>query len=520
MQQVLYWVWLSLGLGIASPAAQLVLEKGLEPQSLYNMSLEQMIQMEIFSPKLCRKIKAQPLAKAEKICMRCQEKSDTIITAADKNYPQQLLALSDPPLVLYAKGNVPLLSQLHNLPVLTVVGTRKSSVYGARVAENMSLALSRAGFVIVSGLAVGIDAYAHYGALRAGKPTIAVLGCGTEVNYPVQNQQMRQKILESGGVLLSELEPDASPQPGYFPVRNRLLAGLAQGVLVVEAPERSGSLITAGHALAQGKDVFAVPSNIYDPKATGTLGLLRDGAIPAITPLDVAYPYFAPFAKWIQMEDLLRTAGRSVREQKPAPKDRQKKQEAKVTEKQSAGQSGAKDEARSLGEKQPSHEGQIQSVQPKPQEAPVQENPTENTIIKETLPHGYTRFAGENYAFEPEWQEEKKQLLEDYHRYLNELSEEKKGQKTIQKRKQETEKNSPSTIEHQEKETAEQSHFTPDILTEEQKKVYFALTKEPQNMTQLAAKCGMSIGELTAVLFEIGVPDPVRMYPGRLFSLS
>ena len=259
MDHTLYWLWLSLGLGTANPSAGAVIERQLDPSELFEMDIHGLLQLELFSPQQCRILKSVPLARAEKIVEHCQKKGYQLVTPQDSAYPNQLLSLPDLPLVLYVQGSMPLMEQLSDLPLISVVGTRDASDYGRYVAESMSYDLANAGMIVVSGLAVGIDAFAHYGAVRAGKKTVAVLGCGLDVPYPSQTQTLREHIVAGGGVVLSEQEPSAKPSKGYFPVRNRLIAGLSQGVLVVEAPERSGALISASCALEQGKDVFAVP---------------------------------------------------------------------------------------------------------------------------------------------------------------------------------------------------------------------------------------------------------------------
>lgn len=464
MQDAVYWIWLSLGLGIASPAARTVIEKELDAKTIYQTDMTALIQQEIFTAPLWNRIKSQPLQKAEKIVRHCQQKGYHIITIRDSCYPQQLLSLADPPLVLYAEGSWELLGKMHNLPVLAVVGTRNPSAYGARVSENMSYDLARAGFIIVSGLAQGIDAHAHYGALQAEKKTIAVLGCGLDVRYPVQNQQLRQRILQTGGTVLSELIPESSVNGRYFPTRNRLIAGLSQGVLVVEAAKRSGSLHTASHALEQGKDVFAVPSDIYDPKAAGTLGLIRDGAIPAISTLDIAYPYFAHFANSIEQEKLLPSQKRPV-----YYKEKQLRPQQWVQE--------GKDRQTNTIKKQQT----MRSVQPH---------------FDWTLLCNSTDDCS---------QKEKKQPPQNMDRMMQ-------RQETIKQATQIENKNEEMTLQ-------QYGNSFVQGLTNEQKKVYSILTDQPQGLDEIAKRCEMSIGEVTAVLFEIGVPNPVKSYPGRKFSL-
>lgn len=476
-----YWIWLSRGLGVASTAARIVLEKGLDAKALYQMDLTALIQLELLAPRLCKKLKALPLTAVYNVLEDCAQKGYSVITPEDDNYPRQFYALQDPPLVVYAQGNVALLGQMHNLPVLTVVGTRSASEYGSRVAENMSHDLAQAGFIIVSGLALGIDSYAHSGALRAGKRTVAVLGSGLDTDYPPQSAPMRKQILAIGGVVLTELEPSVPVRGAYFPARNRLLAGLSQGVLVVEAPQRSGALLTASHALEQGKEVFAVPSDIYDPNAAGTLGLIRDGAIPAINVLDVAYPYFSHFAAQIRTQDLLVEKQAPFRKKKPLQQRRP-----------------------AFWEKEQNPQAQQNKPEQQPPTPQKEEKPLPDPLKMREQDSRFTReMPGD--VLDEQWKLEKARILEEIYRNTR------TNEGTEIKREQETAQSGPSTIEAV-------SRAAPE-LTEQQKKVYGVLTGRPQNLNEIAQHCGMSVAEVTALLFEIGVPDPVRMYPGMLFSI-
>lgn len=476
-----YWIWLSRGLGVASTAARIVLEKGLDAKALYQMDLTALIQLELLAPRLCKKLKALPLTAAYNVLEDCAQKGYSVITPEDDNYPRQFYALQDPPLVVYAQGNVALLGQMHNLPVLTVVGTRSASEYGSRVAENMSYDLAKAGFIIVSGLALGIDSYAHSGALRAGKRTVAVLGSGLDTDYPPQSAPMRKQILATGGVVLTELEPSVPVRGAYFPARNRLLAGLSQGVLVVEAPQRSGALLTASHALEQGKEVFAVPSDIYDPNAAGTLGLIRDGAIPAINVLDVAYPYFSHFAAQIRTQDLLVEKQAPFRKKKPLQQRRP-----------------------AFWEKEQNPQAQQNKPEQQPPAPQKEEKPLPDPLKMREQDSRFTReMPGD--VLDEQWKLEKARILEEIYRNTR------TNEGTEIRREQETAQSGPSTIEAV-------SRAAPE-LTEQQKKVYGVLTGRPQNLNEIAQRCGMSVAEVTALLFEIGVPDPVRMYPGMLFSI-
>ncbi|MFD1135366.1 DNA-processing protein DprA [Paenibacillus urinalis] len=195
------------------------------------------------------------------------------VTYLDEDYPVFMKETPDPPLVLYLKGNV---SLLHH-PSIAMVGTRVPSGYGKKVGEILASELSNAGYTIVSGLARGIDSICHEAALKAGGTTIAVLGGGFSHIYPTENHTLANQI-ENQGLLVSEYPLHMQPRPGLFPQRNRIIAGLTYGTLVVEADIRSGSLITADAALEAGRDVFAVPGMITSPKSQGTLNLIKQGA--------------------------------------------------------------------------------------------------------------------------------------------------------------------------------------------------------------------------------------------------
>ena len=198
-------------------------------------------------------------------------------------YPPLLAELHDPPTRLYLRGGpVEILSR----PAVAVVGARTCSAYGAQVARDLARALAAAGAVVVSGMARGIDGEAHRGALAAGGPTVAVLGCGIDRDYPSAHAVLASRIAE-GGAVVSEYPPGVEPAPWRFPARNRIVAGLAAATVVVEARERSGALITADFALEDGREVLAVPGEITSALSRGTNGLLRQGATPATGVADV-----------------------------------------------------------------------------------------------------------------------------------------------------------------------------------------------------------------------------------------
>jgi DNA processing protein len=196
-----------------------------------------------------------------------------LVCLGDPEYPVNLAAINDPPVVLYAGGSL----EPRDLVAVAVVGSRAASSLGMVFTERLSADLAQCGVTVVSGLAVGIDTAAHRGALRARGRTLAVLGCGLDQDYPRGNSELRQQIRDSGA-LLTEFPLGMPPEAGHFPARNRIISGLALGVVVVEAAQRSGSLITARLALEQGREVFAVPGMARHYRSAGVHQLLRQGA--------------------------------------------------------------------------------------------------------------------------------------------------------------------------------------------------------------------------------------------------
>jgi DNA processing protein len=202
----------------------------------------------------------------------------------DALFPERLRAIFDPPPALYVRGEGEPELLAHRS--VAVVGARSCSPYGAQVARRLGRELAAAGLVVVSGLARGIDGEAHRGALEAGGTTVAVLGCGIDRDYPASHAQLSRRI-EEHGLVVSEYEPGVEPAPWRFPARNRIIAGLSEAVIVVEARERSGALITADFGLDEGREVFAVPGEITSSLSSGTNALLKLGATPLTSPGDV-----------------------------------------------------------------------------------------------------------------------------------------------------------------------------------------------------------------------------------------
>lgn len=210
-----------------------------------------------------------------------------ILTIEDKDYPERLRNIYNPPEALYIKGSLP---YIDGMPVVGIVGTRNCTPYGYMHAEKVGRELSRRGIAVATGLAKGIDTAAAIGALDGGSPVLGVIGCGIDRVYPAENKKLFERV-EANGAIISEYPPGTPPLPAYFPQRNRIISGLSNGVAVIEAPQKSGALITADYAMEQGRDVFVLPGNVDSKACVGSNNLLRVGAIPFMTTEDILEEY-------------------------------------------------------------------------------------------------------------------------------------------------------------------------------------------------------------------------------------
>ena len=310
-----YWIWLATRKGMGARSAYLVSRHFATPEAAY--FADEAAYEAIDGIHGRESLLDKDLREAEEILKTCYNRGIFVVTMQDAAYPQRLLALDDPPLVLYGKGILPDL----NGPAIGVVGTRKASLYGLKQARRMGYGLSRCGGIVISGGARGVDTEAMRGALTGGGPVVAVLGCGVDVVYPHENKSLFQDVA-ANGCLLSEYPPGTRPKPEHFPVRNRIISGMSLGVLVVEAPERSGALITARRALDQGRDVFALPANVGQDTGSGNLQLLRDGAILVRDPWEILQEYTGQFGRNLESRNCDGwDAAEPPREPEPVKKD-------------------------------------------------------------------------------------------------------------------------------------------------------------------------------------------------------
>lgn len=283
MKELEYWVWLNAVEAVGSRRFFQLLEKFQSPKAVWEASVEELSNV----PNINMQVVANIDNSRREFDLRAEfelaKKYDVeIIAYADGRYPELLRTIYDPPPVIYVKGDASILNEV----CISVVGSRKATEYGRMVTNKLVTELVQEGIVIVSGLARGIDTYAHKAALESNGLTVAVLGCGIDICYPHENKGLFESICKSGAVMTTH-PFGTRPQKHNFPARNRLISGISLGTIVVEAGERSGALITADFALEQGREVFAVPGSILSPASAGANRLIKQGARVVMDATDV-----------------------------------------------------------------------------------------------------------------------------------------------------------------------------------------------------------------------------------------
>lgn len=282
-----HWIWLTTRRGIGTRGCAALLRLFGSAERIFEMKEAEYLSTEGFERRWLESLLDKSLDDAEKILVQCDEKRISLLTYCDEHYPDRLKNIADPPALLYYKGTLP---EFDQEAAIAIVGSRRCSPYGLLHAKQFSKLIANSGGIVVSGGARGIDTMALRGALDSAMPVVCVLGCGLDVVYPAENHFLFRDI-EMHGCMISELPPGTPPEARNFPPRNRIISGLSLGVLVVEAPEHSGALITADFALEQGRDVFSIPANIGVKSCAGSNRLLREGAIMVDSGWDVLQQY-------------------------------------------------------------------------------------------------------------------------------------------------------------------------------------------------------------------------------------
>ena len=340
MEEIRCLLWLVMVFGAGSPRIWKALHRYGSPQKAVEVLQKPESDAALHLPEhTLRRIRQTGEAQVEEMLARCEKLRLSILWYGDEAYPPQLLSIVNPPVLLFYQGDSSLLQE-HLL--LTIVGTRNPSPYSLQVEKTICHDLVQMGFVPVTGYAVGIDITANRCALEADKPSIALMGCGLDVAYPQPHANLKYEIARRG-LILSEFLPGTSPAPSNFPLRNRVLSGLSMGTFVIQAPARSGALITAENAMEQGRDVFCIPpADIFDKRYMGVIKYLRDGAIPVFDSRDIVYEYYTSHAHMIgasalydetreKSESSVMTLGESAAVQQPSRR-KQRPPEPKIPE--------------------------------------------------------------------------------------------------------------------------------------------------------------------------------------------
>jgi DNA processing protein len=286
-----YWTWLSSLTGIGALTAGRLIKSFGSPEQVFFADEKAYGTVEELRKSDIAALMDKNLARARKALAVCEENGYRVITIQDAEYPARLKNLYDPPILLYVRGRLPVID---DEAAIAVVGTRECTPYGIKAAERIGYELTRYGCLVVSGLAKGIDTAAARGALRAGGHVLGVVGSGLDIVYPAENKALFDDVA-SVGAIISEYAPGTPAVSKHFPARNRILSGVSVGVTVIEAPLKSGALITASRALDQGRDVFALPGNVDSPACEGSNRLLREGAVIVTSGNEIAEEYAAIF---------------------------------------------------------------------------------------------------------------------------------------------------------------------------------------------------------------------------------
>lgn len=281
-----YWVWLANKCGVASTEFLLLMEKFGDIEEIYNADYDDYCNAGI-SERLCEDLCDKQLDKTVKTLMFCEQSKYGILTYDSPQYPESLRMLKNPPIVLYYAGELP---DLNRRLCISMVGTRNMSEYGMKAAYKIAFEIAASKAIVVSGMALGIDGIASCAALAANGTTVAVLGCGIDRIYPKEHKTLWE-FIKLHGAVITEFAPGTEPRGMNFPIRNRIISGLSQGTVVVDAAMSSGAMITAKHAIMQGKDIYAVPANIDGDNSSGTNSLIRDGAQAVLCGKDIINNY-------------------------------------------------------------------------------------------------------------------------------------------------------------------------------------------------------------------------------------
>ncbi len=335
MIDVRYWIWLSIALNQSFKNTEKIINAFSNAKDVYNAEYGDYIEAglsEDLSQRLCDKSTEE----TNSIYSYCNRNGVVLIPYDSPSYPSRLKKISSPPILLYCRGTLP---DIDDNVCIATVGTRRITDYGRREAYTICYDLASAGAVVVSGLARGVDSICHRASLDAGGRTIAVIGSGIDVVYPKENDELYAEICSNGGAVITEFIPGTPPLPQNFPTRNRIISGMSLGTLVLEADSKSGALITARQASAQGRDIFSLPGKVGELNSIGTNNLIKEGAKMITSAVDVLEEYECLFPHRIRIENIpvsakkFKTSGSTKPFASPLPEAKKApKEESKVSE--------------------------------------------------------------------------------------------------------------------------------------------------------------------------------------------
>ncbi|MFI3325169.1 MAG: DNA-processing protein DprA [Clostridia bacterium] len=286
VEERVYWLWLQHAFGAGSTKPASIARRYESIEAFYKE--KRWNQFDFISDSELNALKSYTLDYAQAQIEYCEKMGQTVISYGDYNYPDKLRHIENPPSVLFVKGTLP---DFDDNLTISIVGSRKASSGALMLTEKISRELSIEGTVVVSGGALGVDTAAHKGAMKGTSPTVAILPCSLDFPYLMQNQKLRNQIIETGGALISEYPVNSAVYKGNFVIRNRIISGLCNGLLVSEAAVKSGTMITVAHATRQNKDIFAFPGDVNSLTSSGSNKLIVDGATPVLDVKDILDGY-------------------------------------------------------------------------------------------------------------------------------------------------------------------------------------------------------------------------------------
>ena len=314
-----YWLWLSLKKSMTASKMQRILQYFNSPKEVFDAPKEKLSAIKAFDRRTVLALSDKRLDRVNEIKKLLKVYNIKVITFDSPYYPKNLKHIDAPPYVLYTRSNQRI--NLNEYIRIAMVGNRQATEYGTHIARKLSYDLASNGIVVVSGMAKGIDTAAHRGAIESGGITVAVMGCGLDMAYPKENTELMGEIIKTG-IAISEYPPGEKPINWHFPERNRIISGITQGTVVVEAPERSGSLITANYAIDQDKVLFAVPGDVTRKNSVGTNNLLKEYAVPVTSARDIFDYYSFDYSEIAEIRELQSKKGIKEAEYKEKTADK------------------------------------------------------------------------------------------------------------------------------------------------------------------------------------------------------